>query len=244
MKRPSSAPRSYLQQLAAPLPQTAALLYARRPVARGAGSLLDAIPPIVDSVDSVETFDGHTGVPDLPTDASSPRNPSLHTPHGVLPHVRSASPPLDVQRDATSVPVVPASARPATASSHVEDVTQPATPRSSLRHRSAATGQVAPERSSRLDPEPQLLTAALRPSFAEPSSPPFASAKVNAEAKRGRGVQVHIGTVEVRVAAPGPRLPQPSPNQRGDTISNHTGRPAHAEPLSRGLAWSHGLVQG
>ena len=236
MKRPSSAPSSYLHQLAAPLPHPAVLLHARHPVTRGVSSVLDAIPHVVDFVDSADSVEN-----------SSPRNPSPQTPHAappsVLSSVHSTIAAPDVHGKATSLPVIPApaAARPSAASSDAEDVPQPAAPRSRLRQRSAA-----PQPSTRLDPEPasRLSTASLRPSLAEPSSPRLASPSAPyAEAKRSRGVQVHIGTVEVRLAAP-PSLPPPPANRHRDPIPSHTGRPAHAEPLSRGLAWSHGLVQG
>ena len=241
MKRSSSGPRGYLRQLAAPLPHAGVLLRPRRPVARGAGSILDAIPPVVDSVrtiaDYTGAFDPLAGI-------------SAHAPPNVLSGVRSTSTPRNVQSDATSVPVTPNSvaARPTNTSGFVAEIPQPAAARSP-RTRSAATGEAASQRSTRLDPEaiPQLSRISPRPSVAEPSSLPFvsSSARPHAEANRDRGVQVHIGAVEVRIAAPPPpRLPQPSADQRRVPISNHAGRPAHAESLSRGLAWSHGLVQG
>lgn len=245
MKRLSSAPRSYLRQLTAPLPATAALLRARRPLARGAGPVLDAIPPIVDFVENIAY---HAGAPDPPAAASPPRNAPPYTPEvpaNVLSSVRSAGPHSDLQRDAISPSVAAAreAVRTTTASRHEEDVHEPVAPRRIGGRRSVANGEAAPQRRTRLDAEP---ASSLRFAFAKPSSQTLvsSSANSNAEAKGGRGVQVHIGTVEVRVAAPPPSLPQPSPNQRRDPISNQTGRPAHAEPLSRGLSWSYGLVQG
>jgi hypothetical protein len=56
-----------------------------------------------------------------------------------------------------------------------------------------------------------------------------------------RDIRVHIGSVEVRSAAPA-RESKPVP---AIDRSARTGRSGvAAEPLSRGLAWSHGLVQG
>jgi hypothetical protein len=56
-----------------------------------------------------------------------------------------------------------------------------------------------------------------------------------------RGIRVHIGTVEVRTNPP-VREPKPAPAFDRNTRIRRPG--SVAEPLSRGLAWSHGLVQG
>ena len=57
----------------------------------------------------------------------------------------------------------------------------------------------------------------------------------------GRGSRVHIGTVEVRTTPPA-REPKHAP---AIDRNFRTGRSDGAfERLSRGLAWSHGLVQG
>jgi hypothetical protein len=214
------------------------LVHARRPTERGAGSVLDAIPPIVESWDSVETFDDHTGTPDSSAETSRQRKPSPQTPRDALSNVLSSARSThfaDVQDEATSLPVAPASAaRPATVSSHAADVPQSGASRGAHRQSSAPIR----EASTGLDPERQVSTATLRPSSLGLDS----SSARHAEAKRGRDVQVHIGTVEVRLVAP--PSPPPPPNRQRDPIPSHTGGPAHAEPLSRGLAWSHGLVQG
>jgi hypothetical protein len=117
--------------------------------------------------------------------------------------------------------------------------------------------EAEPERYVQPQPQatPQRVTATPRAVQAETSLPLAARSPVQQQAtsfrnrdrserdQTGRGVEVHIGTIEVRVAAPAPAPPQPIVTRRRDPISS-TGRPAHAEPLSRGLAWSHGLVQG
>ena len=249
MKGPSAAERSYLHQLVAPLPHPAELLHARRPIARGPGSILDAIPTVIDSV---EAFAEHAGAPDSATEVPSLRNPSPQTSHNlasnVFSSVRSSSAPPDALDEVTSAPVAPAfaAARPASAFSNAEEVPQSAAPPSSMRQHSAPNSETPRQRSTRSSPEPQFASASRLPTFAVPPSVRLASSFTppDARANRSRGFKVHIGTVEVRLAAPPAPPPPPSANLHQDPILSHTGRPAHAEPLSRGLAWSHGLVQG
>ena len=197
MKRLSSAPRSYLQQLAAPLPQPAALVHARHPVARGVGSVLDAIPPVVESVDSARTFADRTRTARPSTEPPIRRNATLRTPQDALSDVssglRTSSASPDAHGDAISPPLVSAAARPVPASVTDEDVAQQVVPRRNLGQRSAATGESTPQRSARFDPEPaaQPLDAPLRPLLVGPSSQTLASSSANstAEAKGGGGAE-------------------------------------------------------
>jgi len=72
MKRLPSATRSYLHQLAEPVPHPAALVTPLRPAERGpsARSALDAIPPILDSIS------------DLRAEAAAPQHQTANpTPH-------------------------------------------------------------------------------------------------------------------------------------------------------------------
>jgi hypothetical protein len=242
MKGSSSATRSYLHQLAEPVPHSAALLTPRRAAERGASlhSALDAIPPILDSIS------------DPLAEAAAPH----HQITTGSTYARRAQTP---RSRALSVSTQP---QPGT---EAENSSQPASGTSTAARRASTTlagdeslrrpdNAMREIRSSR---ETQVLQDKAAPHSEDRGQffahAPSATARIAANAsghadpnhiardQSRRGIRVHIGTVEVRSAAP-VREPKPAPAIDRSTRTGRSG--AAAEPLSRGLAWSHGLVQG
>jgi hypothetical protein len=249
MKRQISATRSFLHQLAEPIPQGFVALVPRRsPAERGAAtrSSFDAIPPILDvteataDVSSDERHREHT-LPSMPQ--------SLQT----QTQRRQPAPPRQLVRASTTTgatlrpaQTTPTSMAPA---SHAADSAQqdPAQERADRYERSAMQSAPAAsadetEEDNRHQPSIQL------PRAKQVASTPFPialshSLHGSAQAERSPDIRVHIGTVEVRVPASQARSSQPTPaNTR--TAHHSAASSRAAEPLTRSLAWSHGLVQG
>jgi hypothetical protein len=241
MKGSSSATRSYLHQLAEPVPQPAALLTPRRPTERGAThSALDAIPPILDSISDplAEAAAPHHQITAGSTHAGraqTPRSRALFVSTQPQPGTEAdnfsqttSSTSTAARRASTTLAGDEALQRPdnttrETLSSRetqaLEDkaALQSGDSKQFFAHASSATARMAAKASAHADPNPI------------------------ARDQSRRGIRVHIGTVEVRTAAP-VREPKPAPAIDRSTRTGRSG--VAAEPLSRGLAWSHGLVQG
>jgi hypothetical protein len=248
MRRTSSATRSYLHQLAEPVPHPTALLTPRRPAEHGASarSALDAIPPILDSISE----------------------PHLEA---ATPHLQIANPaPHKGRRQTSPPPALPVEVSTrhqlTTASDSASHFASNTANTSRRDKRTARTSSGADDalprphdatRESPSGPEPLALQNNAAPrsedrtqSFAHtPSTTARIASNASAQAEPNRiardesspGIRVHIGTVEVRTATP---VPDPKPAPAIDRRA-HTGRSGiAAQPLSRGLAWSHGLVQG
>ncbi len=247
MKRSPSATRSYLQQLADPIPQPAALLIPRRPAERGASpqSAFDAIPTILDSVS------------DPRAEAVTPRyqaaNAARQKEEAQTSNSRAL--PIDLFRerafaaqsdiDSESAPNAAKTARPQKRTVSTMPSTDEALPRPhtmiqenpSSREPLSLQDNAVPQSEDRKQsftetPSTTARIASKASAHAEPN--------LTARDQSNSGIRVHIGTIEIRAAAP-VREPKPAP---AIDRSVRTGRPGVAEPLSRGLAWSYGLVQG
>jgi hypothetical protein len=242
MKGSTSATRSYLHQLAEPVPQPAALLTPRRPTERGASphSALDAIPPILDSIsdplaEAAAPLRQMTAGSTHARRAQTPRSRGLSVSTQLQPGTEAddssqtaSSTWTAARRVSTTLAGDEALQRPDNttreipSSRETQTLQNKAAPRSEDRrqifaHATSAMARIAAKESGHADPN-----------------------HIARDQSR-RGSRVHIGTVEVRSVAP-VREAKPAP---AIDRSTHTGRSgAAAEPLSRGLAWSHGLVQG
>jgi hypothetical protein len=247
MKRSPSATRSYLRQLAEPVPHPAALLTPRRPAERGAStrSALDAIPPIFDSISDTPARDT---APRLQLPARSSHARGEQTPRSRALPVDASTQPQPTEPDNSWQPA----SRTSTAARRDKRITSTTLAGDEPLPRPHSTTRESP--SSR---EPLALQENAAPhnedrkkSFTHtPSATGRIASKASAHAEpnhiardqSSRGIRVHIGTVEVRTAVP-VRESKPAPAIDRNFRSGRSG--VAAEPLSRGLAWSHGLVQG
>ena len=206
--RRSSSPtsRSYLHQLAMPLPSQAKVLTPHRPHSeRGPRNVLDSIPPIIESL-----------LPDPFND--SPDSSPTH-------------------RSGTT--------RTSRASASSES------PEASTRTKESQPDQTASHSSSRSPHPPVILSKespsanripeTLTPLLPTPSSQREYTTSNPAPSTRTQPVEIHIGTVEVRLPAP-PPPPDPKPVLRDLNSVHSPARPAR--PISRGITWTFGLVQG
>jgi hypothetical protein len=238
MKRSSSATRSYLHQLAEPVPHPAALLTPRRPPERGtsAHSALEAIPPILDSISDTLAGDApharraqtaHSRA--LSVDAFTQPQPTTEPDNSWQP---ASSASTATRRDKRTISTTLAGDEPLL---RLHNTTRESpSPREPL----ALQENAAPQNEDRKksfthSPSATARIASKASTDAEPNH--------IARDQNSRGIRVHIGTVEVRTAAP-VREPKPAPAIDRNFRTGRSG--VAAEPLSRGLAWSHGLVQG
>jgi hypothetical protein len=247
MKRSPAATRSYLRQLAEPVPQPAALLKPRNPIERGVSnrSSVAAIPPILDSISDrwAETATQRHRLPRSTPDKGPARTPDFR----VHPVEISTEHQLDIKSAAAShiAPSV------ATTASHDNrtDFTMLAVDEARTRHHNttrenpilresiALQNNATPGSKDHKESITQIPTAALITAKASTST----ESNHIARDQSSRGSRVHIGTVEVRTTPPA-REPKPAP---AIDRNFRTGRSdGTVERLSRGLAWSHGLVQG
>jgi hypothetical protein len=230
--RQSAAPRSFLRQLAEPIPRAAAPLIPRRPATeRGAAtrSSLDAIPQIIDVT---ETQDSGASEPQHAQSASSiaRRVPQRRTKTSI----RFEGSQVE---STTSTPAVHTQPAKQPSASAAETILQ-----SAMREH-ARTQTKSPSSANQEDAHLQsVLAHPVSTQAASPLSP--TPPQTTAKTEQRRGVSVHIGTIEVRVPPPPPRTPQPAPAAPDPRNAKNAASGRTSEPLSRGLAWSHGLVQG
>ena len=235
MKRQPTNPRSFLHQLAEPIPRSAAPLLARKPPNnRGIAnqSALDLLPPILDTAETPATK--------LTTQRANPHNP-LAQPQ---PPANTNQPSQSARPDAVNPTPLPDEAR------------TPRTPQPSSPARLVPQHPLA-ERPSEIDQLPTSSQKTAELEFTSPHSPAAqaSSSASNPTAKPSHtgnsnhqpspGSRIHIGTIEVRVPPTPAQNPQAAPALR--EVHSRIGPPTQrraAEPLARPLAWSQGLVQG
>ena len=234
MKRPRSNPRSFLHQLAEPIPRAATpLLPHKSATNRGIPnqSALDLLPPILDV--------GET----LANNVTTPPAHSLDPLPQERPGNSASLPPQTAQLHTAPTP----SLRPSPASAVAAQPSRPArlVPPTPLPARPSETDHrpTAPQRTAQLEfTSPHSSSAQSSSSLASnhPATPPHSG---NSKHERGIGTRIHIGTIEVRVPPSLTQNPQtaPVPRDAYSRIRQLTPRPP--EPLARPLAWSQGLVQ-
>jgi hypothetical protein len=232
MKRKSAAPRSFLRQLAEPIPRTAAPLIPRRPaVERGAASrsTLNAIPQIIDVTEIRDA-----GAPEpqqaQPAASNSNRPPQRRTR-------ASARPDSSLVNTTTSTAALHAQTAKQSSPNQTETILQ-----SSMREDTSNQAET-PSAAAQLNAP---LQSVLAHSFSAQATSLLSPAPPQTTAKAGKrpDISVHIGTIEVRVPAPPTRAPQPAAAALNPRNTRNAVPSGASEPLSRSLAWSHGLVQG
>jgi len=233
MKRKSTTPRSFLRQLAEPIPRTAAPVIPRRPtVERGAAtrSSLDAIPQIIDAT---ETKHSLAAEPQHTQQASS-------AARGLPSRRIKTSPRSESSQVTSNASTSGVHAQPAKQSSAntVEPVLQ-----STIREYTSTQTKTPPTATQEI---PSLQSVLAQSISAQADAPllPTQPPQTPAKTERRPDISVHIGTIEVRVPAPPARTTQPAPASLNPRNSQRTVPSRASEPLSRSLAWSHGLVQG
>ncbi len=232
MKRQSATPRSFLRQLAEPIPRAAAPLFARRPAAERAAatrSSLDSIPPIIDVTGTKDTLPAES----QPAQAASSvvrRSPPRRAKTGA----QSESSQVNTTANTPAVDAQPAKHSLANAAETIFESTMPGDTGTPTKTPPAETQENA------------HLQSVLAHSVSAQANSPFSPAPRGTAAKTEKrpDISVHIGTIEVRVPAPPARTPQPAPAALNPRNTQHGVPSRAAEPLTRSLAWSHGLVQG
>lgn len=240
MKRKAAhltAPRSFLRQLAEPMPAAAAHLTPPRPTSRGAVSHA-LIPTMIDSTSdarlpSTKILDA-TGTPG--PFAAGPRATQRSKP-------TAPAQPIEVSRPIEANTLRAPSARqnhPASSRTAHETHSNDSILQSTLRDRTTAktTTHPATPNTAALESTRTYATSS------QPASPLSQTFPQPTKSERRPDISIHIGTIEVRVPPPPARTP-PAPtalNSRSAQRASASSRAA--EPLARSLAWSHGLVQG
>jgi hypothetical protein len=232
MRRKSTTPRSFLRQLAEPIPRTAAPLIPRRPAAeRGTAtrSSLDAIPQIIDVT---ETRNTGASEPQHAQQASSiaKRVPKPRTKMSA----RSEGSEVNTT---TNTPAIHARHAKQSSANAAGKILQ------SSMHEHIGTENETLPRATQEDPHLQsVLAHSVSAQTTSPLSP--TPPQTTAKTERRPEIKVHIGTIEVRVPAPPMRNAQPARPALNPRNSQLAIPSRASEPLSRSLAWSHGLVQG
>lgn len=235
MTRRSAGSRSFLHQLAEPLPHAVAPLISRGPAtAQGAAppSTLDLIPPVLEVVEA----SNNTIPKERNSDSSTPPTTEQQTPRAA-PRSSRAS----VQANAAPGPS-PQRHRETVSSAQATSPAKPVLqglPDELLSTHNRRSTQNDPGRES-ITPH-RLGTQTLQ---SEPNHAFTESKIIASKPEHSTGTQVRIGTIEVRVPPPA-HTPQPIASvldAGGPRAHGRASRPT--EPLARGLAWSQGLVQG
>ncbi|MGA8087122.1 MAG: hypothetical protein WCA10_07440 [Terracidiphilus sp.] len=232
MKGKPTPARSYLRQLAEPIPRTVAPLIPRRPAAeRGAAtrSSLDAIPQIIDATGVEE---GGASQPEhaQPASITAKRVP----PGRTQTSARFEDSKVDATTSAPEVQAFPAKRSSAYAAETIL--------RSNLGEHIVTGAKTQPLSPHENTP---LKSVVAHSDSSEATSPLSAiHTQTGAKAERRPDISVRIGSIEVRVPAPPTRSSQPTPAGISPKNAPRSGSSRASEPLSRGLAWSHGLVQG
>jgi hypothetical protein len=246
MKRSPSAPQSYLHRLAEPVPQPTALLTTRPPASPGQ-SVREAIPPIVDSISEpiTATPAQREAVPRTILTRRVQTFPGDATNHPAsgFEHVAINVRPLTEINSSTSVtsdtPITAQRGQRTAFSKLTTDKVRPY--RNSATRENLAAIPETPENNATSKSEDPRQNFTHAPATATYNAAAVSGRTEPIPIAREKVSRVHIGTVEVRTAAP-VREPQPTPAIDRRSLA---GRSAlAAEPLSRPLAWSHGLVQG
>lgn len=224
------APRSYLHQLAEPLTNHSAILTPRRPTTeRGPHNILDSVPPIFNTF--ADSFADPVANSSADKSATNVTLESPNTRHSQATSTQNPTVKPNPTPAPTQNPVILSEAqlsRRARISS-----AQPQDPIATI---GSATRSGDTARSARREEARKTTRTAEAPTTLSPAP---ATTK-DAPPTRTQPVEIHIGTVEVQLPAPPPTAPRPVSR---DLNSIHTAaRPAR--PLSRGLSWTYGLVQG
>ena len=257
MKRKSTTPRSFLRQLAEPVPRTAAPLIPRGPTTeRGAAtrSSLDAIPQIVDVTETKNTL---AAEPQHTRAAGSIARPL--PPRRTKTSARSENSQVD---KTTSTPAEHGQHAGLSSANAADTIlqsttreytsTQTNTPRTATQKdaqpESVVAHSVSTQAASSLSPtqeNAQLQSVLAHSLSARATSPPSGTPpQSTAKTEKRPDISVHIGTIEVRVPAPPTRTLHPAPAALNARNTQRAVSSRASEPLSRSLAWSHGLVQG
>jgi hypothetical protein len=233
MTRRSAGSRSFLRQIAEPIPRAAAPLVSRgRATGRGAAapSTLELIPRILEVNETTEETapnDRSTvrSFTPSPTTQEEPRMATSSLPSTLQPNAGAAASARRHQETESSAARTTHTVKSAAQSSPHES--PPA-----YKHRSARRQVTTPD--SFVQELASQPNRAITPSQVIASQPEHRS-----------GTRVHIGTIEVRI--PPPPAPTPQRAIKTDEAASRRGYGAPGrptEPLARGLAWSHGLIQG
>jgi hypothetical protein len=231
MTRRPVGSRSFLRQMAEPIPRAVAPLVSRGPgTGRGATapSALDLIPPILEVNETAPDNRNTTRSFTPPTTRQGePRTATSSLASTLQPNVGGAASARRHRETESSTAGSTQTVEPVPQSSPHESppAYQLRSTQENVRFQSTTLHSFAenlPSQPNRAITQPQVIA----------SQPEYIS-----------GTRVHIGTIEVRVPAP----PTPNPQPAVKTTKAGRGYDApgrSAEPLARGLAWSHGLVQG
>jgi hypothetical protein len=232
MKHKSATPRSYLRRLAEPMPRTAVPLMHRRPaIERGAAtrSSLDAIPPILDVTEAINTFATEL----QPTQAAS----SSAKP--VAPRRSKTSARPDLSHSFTITGESAVRVRPTKQSS--ASLPEAVLPNTTREHTTTQTKTPF----AAIQENAQLQPVLGHSASAQPTPPlSLAPPQTTAKSERRQDISVHIGTIEVRVPAPPTRIAERAPAALNPRNIQHAVPSRASEPLSRGLTWMQGLIQG
>ena len=247
-----TAPRSFLHQLAEPVPATAARLTTPRPTGRGVASHV-AIPTIVDATSDPRLPDTRildaTGTPGtftaepIATQQSTSKTPRPRTQRSetAAQHQPIESSQLIETTTLRTPSAQQTRAWPLLARAHETTLRADSILQSTLRDRTTATSTTQTATPNTVT----LESIHARSTSSQPESPlPPQSFRQPATAERRPDISVHIGTIEVRVPQPPTRTPPPAPAANTRNAQHAAASTRAAEPLARSLAWSHGLVQG
>jgi hypothetical protein len=257
MKRPTTGARSYLRQLAEPIPRSSTALIPRRPgVERGVTGRHDfaGMPQILDTVDNpgAHASQQAAGMPSHRLRPGDLRNETLALRLGTEAEATAtlgtrhltATSATTRHTDLSSSPITQSGDSSTPGNTTQEKLTEPKAlgKKDTAPHHSKIGNRTgdASEQPSSAKPTDIRSTAALISSIDVARAEPMGAAYQ----RRDAAVQVHIGTVEVRVSSPPAREPQSTRAIDPPRSSRKVTHGQAVESLARGLAWSHGLVQG
>jgi hypothetical protein len=249
VKRSPSATHSYLHRLAEPVPPRTALLTTHGPAYRGQ-SVREAIPPILDSVSDPVTSPQasprtiRTRRMQTPPSQAFPVDVSNRPANSSARAATDANPLAEAHSSASVASDTPIAAQrggQTIVATLTSDKVRPDLINVARESLAAVPEAFTSEKDTSSKSEDPRQSHTDTPTTATHNAAAVSSRKEQNANGRDKVSRVHIGTVEVRTAAP-VREPQPAPAIDRRFLA---GRSAlAAEPLSRPLAWSHGLVQG
>lgn len=236
-RRPAGA-RSFLRQIAEPIPRAVAPLISRGTIhSRGGASRspVDLIPPILEANEGSDK--------NVSNEQQVLRSSIAPPAKQGVPRSGTSSPRPMPQQNSAPIPSTQAPRNSATAAERRTNTTALG-PQSPPQEHPHAHKPHTTENSSRFEfATPHSFTAE---SSTAHSEAPITQSQVSVSQPRDKsGTRVHIGTIEVRIPAPPVRNSQPAVRtKKAESRGAHSASSRTAETLARGLAWSHGLVQG
>jgi hypothetical protein len=234
--RPAGS-RSFLRQIAEPIPRAVAPLVSRgRATGRRVAeeSTLDLMPRILEVNETTEDA--------APNNRNSAHSFTPPTTTQGEPRTATSSLPSTLQSNAGTDSSARRRRETESSAARTTHSVEPAAQSSPHESPPAYKQRSAQDSARRQVTTPDSFVQELA---SQPNRAITPSQVIASQPEHRSGTRVHIGTIEVRIPPPPAPTPHPAVKTTDAASRRGYGAPGRpTEPLARGLAWSHGLIQG